>query len=156
MVCASTVDLSYDLATEDLPKMPRRYHGNLAEINFTPKNSRDRSHSLIRYSARNDHLEVAEISIHIQRESVACYPSRNSHSNRRDFFITYPNARKPYDAPAFNSVIRDRANQHFFEVAHVAMNVTAIRFEIDDGITDELTGAVIGDVSAAPGFVDFY
>jgi hypothetical protein len=36
------------------------------------------------------------------------------------------------------------------------MNVTAIRFEIDDGVTDELTRAVVGDIAATPGLVNFY
>jgi hypothetical protein len=149
------LNLSYDVAIEYFSEMPSRCRGNFAEINFAPKNSRDRSHAFIRYPARNNHLKEFQIGVHIERESMASYPSRNSHSNRRDLFIAHPNASKPLDAPALNPVIRNRANQYFFEVAHVAMNITAIRFEIDDWITNELPGAVVSDIAAASGFVDF-
>ena len=144
------------MAIEHFPKMPSRCRGNFAEINFAPKNSRDRSHAFICYPARDNHLKESQIGVYIERKSMACYPSRNSHSNRRDLFIANPDAGKPLDAPALNPIIRNRANQYFFEVAHITVNVAAIRFEIDDWITDELTGSVVGDVSAAPGFVNFY
>ena len=81
---------------------------------------------------------------------MARYPSRNSHSNRRDLFIAHPDAGKALDAPALNPVVRNRANQYFFQVAHITMNVTAIRFEINDGITDKLTRSMAGDVPPRP------
>jgi hypothetical protein len=136
--------------------MPGGYLGNFAEINFAPKNSRDRRHAFISYPARDNHLKEFQIGVYIERESMTRYPSRNSHSNRRDLFIANPDASEALDATALDSVIRNRANQYFFEVAHVAMNIAAIGFEIDYWITDELTGAVVSDIAAAPGLVDLY
>ena len=57
----------------------------------------------------------------------------------------------PADAARVTPKSADGANQHFLEVAHVAVHVAAIRIEVDDRIADELTRAVIGDVAAAPG-----
>ena len=45
------------------------------------------------------------------------------------------------------------SDQHFFEIANVAMDVAAIGIQVDDRIADDLSGPVIRDVAAAPGFV---
>jgi hypothetical protein len=36
------------------------------------------------------------------------------------------------------------------------MDVAAIRTQVDDWVADKLTGAVVGDISAAARLVDFY
>ncbi len=51
-----------------------------------------------------------------------------------------------------DAVVADRPNQHVFEIAHVAVDVAAIRVQVDDRIADDLAGPVIGDVAAAAGF----
>jgi hypothetical protein len=43
----------------------------------------------------------------------------------------------------------------FFEEAHVAVEVKVVGVEGNDGVGDELAGAVEGDVAAAVGFDDF-
>ncbi len=50
----------------------------------------------------------------------------------------------------------DGPDQHLLEVAHVPMHVAPIRFQVDDGIANELAGAVIRDISATPGLEEPY
>ena len=60
----------------------------------------------------------------------------------------------PSTRAAVDAEVGRRPNQHFFEIAHVAVDVAAIGLEIDDRIADELPGPVVGDVAAAAGLVD--
>ena len=59
----------------------------------------------------------------------------------------------PFDAARRHAEIRADANHQLLEIPHVGVHIAPIRLEIDYGIADELTGAVIGDVAAAPRFV---
>ena len=45
------------------------------------------------------------------------------------------------------------ANEHFLEIPHVSVNVTSVRLQIDDGVADDLTWTVVGNVAPASGFV---
>ena len=59
---------------------------------------------------------------------------------------------RPGDASGHDTDVAGGANQHLFEIAHVAMDVAAGRAANRDGIADDLAGAVVGDVAAAAGF----
>ena len=41
------------------------------------------------------------------------------------------------------------ADQHLFEIAHVAVHIAPVGVQVDDGVADELAGAVVRDVAAA-------
>ena len=45
-----------------------------------------------------------------------------------------------------------REDQRFLDVAHVLVHVAPVGLQVEDGIADQLTGTVIGDVAAAAGF----
>ena len=47
-------------------------------------------------------------------------------------------------------------DQNLFEIADVLVHVAPVRAEIEDGIADELTGTVVGDVSATTGLEDLH
>ena len=86
----------------------------------------------------------------VQREAVARHPARDAHADRGELRRRRP--RRPSGRRAARPAMPKRgdgADQHLFEVAHVAVHVAAIRLQIDDRIADELPGAVVGDVAAA-------
>ena len=63
-------------------------------------------------------------------------------------------------AASFSSVSRDAkigggANHGFFKAADVPVNVAADAIKVEDGIANDLAGAVIGNVAAAIGFAEF-
>ena len=70
------------------------------------------------------------------------------------FSVADPDAGQPWHAPGVDAVVGRDANQHLLEIAHVAMHVAAIGLQVEDRIADDLAGAVVGDVAAAPGLVD--
>ena len=51
---------------------------------------------------------------------------------------------------------RDGADQGLLEVPNVLLDVLAVAAQVEDGITDELTGSVIRGLSAAVGFDDLH
>ena len=81
-------------------------------------------------------------------------PAREADADCRQLFATDPYAGETLGAMRGDAVIACRANQYFFEVTDVPVDVAAIGLQIDDGIADELTGAVIGDVATTPCFVN--
>ena len=77
------------------------------------------------------------------------------HAERGEFFFAgggvHPNAVAICDAPGGDAKIRGGADHHFFELIDVPAHVAAMLREIEDGIADDLAGAVVGDVAAAIG-----
>ena len=47
------------------------------------------------------------------------------------------------------SKVAQRPNQNFFQIANITEHVLAIRTQVDDRISDDLAGSVIGDLSSA-------
>ena len=69
-----------------------------------------------------------------------------------ELLAAHPQAGQPLHAGRVNAVVGGRTHQHLLEVAHVAVHVASIRVQVDDGIADDLSGAVVGDVAAAAVF----
>ena len=78
-------------------------------------------------------------------------PARKVYSHRDQLVVSNPNAWRARRAPGFNSEIACRANEHFFERPHVPGNVAPVLGEIENRITHQLAGSMIGYVSAAVG-----
>ena len=49
---------------------------------------------------------------------------------------------RPVTRPASTPKSASGADQHLLEVAHVAVDVAALRLEVEDRVADELTGTV--------------
>src|SRR5262245_47831106 len=115
-----------------------------------------RSDSPVVDAAGDDQVEIAEVGRGVEGEAVAGNPARDADANRRElvaFIGPDPDASEPFHAPRVHAVTRRGPNQHFFQVAHVAVDVAAIRLQVDDWIADDLARSVVRDVTAAPGFV---
>ena len=82
-------------------------------------------------------------------------PSGDADADCRDLFSPHPYAGQSGDPFAGDAVIGRDTNQHVFDIPHIAMHIAAIGPQIENGITDELPGAVIRDVAAAARFMNF-
>ena len=78
-----------------------------------------------------------------------CHPASHSDANGRDFFGANPDTGESLPAAALHSKLSARKNDDLLQKAHIAMKVPSATFKIEDGIGDELTGAVPGGLSAA-------
>src|SRR4030095_10033802 len=79
---------SGDLATEDIRESRSGDLGHFGQLNLPPDKTGKRGNSFIGYAARNDHFEVTEIGVYVQRESVAGDPTGDPYSNCPDLFST--------------------------------------------------------------------
>src|SRR5205807_6630875 len=86
---------------------------------------------------------------HVQRKAMGRYPARDMYSYRSNFSTRRVNARQSRNAKRFNVEVAHRANQNFFQVAHVAMHVFTIGTEIDNRIADDLAQSMISHFAAA-------
>jgi hypothetical protein len=76
-------------------------------------------------------------------------PARDVNADRGDLAAPRVNAGQALDWKSIDTEVRHGPDQHFFEIANVAMNVLAIGTQIDDRITDNLAQSVISHFSAA-------
>ena len=154
--CISSGDTERDEVTvEDFAEMTRGDQCDFTQVEVAARKARHRGDAFIGDAARHDHLEVPQVRLDVQGEAVAGHPARDAHADGGDLFVADPHAGKPLDAPARNPILGDRTDQHLFDVAHVAVHVTAIRLEVDDRVADQLARPVIGHVAAAPCLMDF-
>src|SRR5436853_3822322 len=129
--------------------------GDFAQIHCPACELGKRGHAFVSDAAWHDHPKVLQVGVDVEREAVTGNPARDSDADGGDLFVTDPHAGQPGDALAFDTVFANRANQDFFDVAHVTVHVAAIRLEIDHRIADQLARPVISHVAAASGLVNF-
>ena len=114
-----------------------------------------RGDGLVADPTGDDHVEVREVGVHVEREAVHGDPAADSNADRADLAVADPGAVQARDPRRGDAQVGARANHRLFEQLHVAADVTAVGVEVDDRVADELAGAVVGDVAAAAGLVDF-
>src|SRR5262245_65406766 len=103
----------------------------------------ERRDAAVHYPARHDEVEVAEVGGVVEREAVTGDPARNPDANCGELFLTDPHARQTANAFRLDAVVGRDTNEHFLQIANVAMNVAPIRFQIDDRIADNLPRSVV-------------
>jgi len=112
----------------------------------------ERCDPAIRNAARHDEVEMAEVGRMVQRETMARDPPRNPDADGGQLLVPDPDAGESPDAPGLNTVIGRGPDHHFFQVTDVTVNVTTIRLQVDDGISDDLPRPVVRDVATPTGF----
>ncbi len=99
-------------------------------------------------AAGDDETEMTHVGVYVERESVEGDPFVDADADGGHFGPVYPDAGKAFHAFAGQSVFTKHANDHFFEGAEIPPDGAAPVVEIEDGIGDELAGAVVGSVSS--------
>src|SRR5690606_25618703 len=112
--------------------------------------------AVIAYAAGDDGVEELQIRGNVEGESVGCDPAgRDAHAYGGDLLAGGPDAGEPRHASGGDGEGGERADESFLDVADVAVQVAAVGLEVQDGIADELSRAVIGDIPAAAGLEEF-
>src|SRR5260370_34354932 len=120
-------------------------------------------------AAGHDPFEVAKVCRYVKRESVRGDALRDMNSNGGDLFFADaasghgPEAGELTDALGRHAEVPAGSDQSFFEQANVVHGAEVWAFfsgkiatQIEDGIPDELTWAVVGNVSTAIDLVQFH
>src|ERR1051325_533001 len=125
---------------------------DLAHLKLAPQQFLHRSDGLA--LASDDEIEEAEVCVDVESEAVCRHPACDVDADGGDLARSGMHAGQSLDAKALNTEIRDGAHQDFFQITYVAVNVLALRAQVDDRIADELAQAVIGDFTSAIGLED--
>ncbi len=96
---------------------------------------------------------MAQVGGHVERKTVTRNPAADSNADGGDLPLLslrpHPHSGQAFHAYTLDAELSKREDQHFFQIAHVLVHVAPIGFQVEDGIPDELPGAVIRHVSAA-------
>jgi hypothetical protein len=108
-------------------------------------------------AAGDDEVEIAEISGDIVGKAVGSDPAADMDADGSEFFFGGV-GRDPDAGFARNTIGGDAeagggADHDFFKGANVPVHVSLDARQIENGVADDLAGAVISDVSTAIGFV---
>jgi hypothetical protein len=110
-------------------------------------------------AAGNDKIEVAEVGGDVVSEAVRGDPAADVNADGGEFLfagaVLHPDAGFAGNAIGGHTEIGAGADHGLFEGANIPADVAFDVAEVKDGIADDLAGAVIGDVSAAIGGVEF-
>lgn len=118
-------------------------------------------------AAGDDELEVGEVGGDVEGQAVGGDPLADADAHGGDLGGRTIGGRDP-DAGGFGIAVAGDAvggegvDDGLLEEAHVAVEAQGLAgirvgeaFEVEDGVGDDLAGAVVGDVAAAVGLVEF-
>lgn len=111
-------------------------------------------------AAGDDVVKMAQVGVHVQGKAVtADAAAADLDADGGDLFwpgtAVYPDAGIPFVTPAANVKSGQGPDDHFFHIAQVLVQVGPGQaapgkepFQVENGVADELAGAMIGDVAA--------
>ena len=106
-------------------------------------------------AARGDGVEGGEgLRGDVEGEAVHGDPFADADAEGGDFAVADPDAGEAFLAGGGDVVVGEGADEGFLEEAEVGVEVLAVVAEVEDGVADELAGAVIGALAAAIDFDD--
>ena len=86
---------------------------------------------------------------------LVIHPDETRTADRRQLPIPDPGTGQPRLPPHFEPKLAEDADEHFLEVAQVAVQITAVGLQVENRVADELTRPVIGNVATAARLEEF-
>jgi hypothetical protein len=144
------------LPIEDLAKTPDTDRRHFLYLRSGAGKALDRRHLDPRHTAGDDAGEVGEIGGDIESESVGRNPSADVDTQGSDLaaFAPDPDLRLLVPSLGGEPESLESSYQDFLQIMHVSTDVTPIGIEIDNGIAHQLTGSVVGNLTATVGLGD--
>src|SRR5579884_3852915 len=105
-------------------------------------------------TARHDVLEIPQVGGMVQSEAVRGDPAADVDANGGDFSAVDPDSGSAFEAVRMNVELCEGVDERLFDGANIRDYVALPFAEIEDGVTDDLAGAMIGDVAAAIGVME--
>src|SRR5215472_4390280 len=139
------------LEAKDLTENLYSLASDLLQIHGMPEEALKRRYATSVQTTGHDPLKETQIRVHVESETVRGDPARDVNSNGYQFGVSHPHPSCAGKASGLDPVFLGHADENFFERAHVPADITAMLSEVDNRVADQLTGAVIGDVTAAVG-----
>ena len=105
-------------------------------------------------AARDNGGKGRKIGVAVDGDAVHRDPAFDLDSDGADLFFVDPDSAVDVESFAVQVEFLESLDDGLFEVAHPAVEVLAMFGDVEDGVGDELSGAVIGYVTAAVGGED--
>ena len=102
-----------------------------------------------RNAARINRFEVAQISGHVQSKPVHGDPFSDTDSDRCQFAFIGPDPGQALPSADAQAKVADGPDEAFLQVSQVQMNVTPSSAQIQNRVTNQLTGTMVSNVSSA-------
>src|SRR5262249_14976891 len=121
----------------------------------------ERGHRLVGDAAGHDQIEGVEVGGYVKGEAMRGHGARDVHAdggNLARYFLLRPDAGQAGNVPGDHAEVAAGADQRLFQLAHEldGANPGIEAAKVEDGIADELSGAVEGDVAAAVGLMQLH
>src|SRR5690606_40577360 len=101
---------------------------------------------------RHDRPEIVLIVVDAQGEAVGRDPAAgHADADGGDLDVPDPYAGEARLPAGQDVEVREGADEHLFEIADVAVQILAVRLQVEDRIADELARAAVGDGAAPAG-----
>lgn len=139
---------------EDYAEFGLDVGGGLGEAGGVAEKLAEGSDGLVGDAARDDVLEVGHVGVDVEGEAMAGDPMVETDPDGGDLGSSHPDAGVSGEAFTLETVVGEDADDHFFEGAQVPAHGALPLGEVEDGVGDELSGAVAGDIAAAVGLDD--
>ena len=111
----------------------------------------ERRDAVVRDSTRDDEAEEVEVGVHVEREPVARNPARDAHADGANLPVACVSTQDTDSHRCGGLSLKSRKpGSSALEIAHILMNVTTVRLEVDDWIADELSRTVVPTSRPAP------
>lgn len=126
------------------------------EIDRSPEDFLEGDNPFVVDSAGGEAAEHIGRVIDIHCHAVRGYPMAYMHADCGDFGITNPDACMAGISYGIYAVHGKESYSGFFERANITVEVDPHLFDVDNGVNDDLAGAMKGDFSASVGFCDLH
>lgn len=93
--------------------------------------------------------ETVQIQIQVEGKTVPGDPAADADADRSDFPIADPDPGLVFIASGIDSPPGENPDQQFFQVPQVSVQIFSSPGQVDQGVADQLTRAVIGNIAAS-------
>jgi len=111
-------------------------------------------------ATRNDEVEMTQVGRNVVGQAMRSDPTADVHANGGKFLFAvasgYPDAGFARNAVSGDTEIGTGTDHGFFESANVPSDISLDIGEVQNGIADDLPGAMIGDISTPVRDLEFY
>lgn len=149
VACRPRESRSIDHTVEDLAEAGDDPLFDFCAIHAATEQALHRCGAAIGDATRDDQIEATEIRCDVQCEPVAGDPPRNADADGRQLFAPDPHAGQSFDATGLDTVVGRDADQDFFEIANVPVNIATVRIQVEDRVANDLAGTVICNIATS-------
>ena len=143
------------LPCQKFGQMPLQLKTNVMLVQGLAHLLGQRRHPPVGNAARDDQIKKRQIRVHVERQAMHGHPAAALDPKSTNFPCGLsrcrvdPNPRESFDSPCRYAMVLAGEDHRFLEQSQVLVDVCEELIKVEDGVPDNLSVAVVGDVSPA-------